>query len=130
MQIAVPHIPPTISNLQPANGSIYLPANTTTLSFEVDSFVSTVSSNSVSVYLNCVLQTGVIYNTTVPTNQLIGNSSPTLAPDTFYNYVIVAQDANGDASTNTFTFNTFLATDFYIDAYDYNYNQGQFIDSP
>jgi hypothetical protein len=126
MQIAAPHVPPTIVNVQPTNGSIYLNASTTSLSFEVDSFNSTVASNLVSVYLNGVLQANVTYNTTVPTQQLLGNCTATLAPDTFYNYVITAQDANGNVATNSFTFNTFLASDLYIDAADYNYGSGQF----
>jgi len=127
MQIAVPQIPPTVSNLQPPNGSLYLTAGSTAVSFEVDSFNSTVTSNSVSVYLNNVLQTSLTCNTTSPTSQLLGTNNVTLAPDTFYNYTIIAQDANGYISTNNYTFNTFLPTDIYIDAYDYNYNEGQFV---
>jgi hypothetical protein len=129
MQIASPRVPPTIVNVQPVNGSLYLDAASTSLSFEVDSFNSTVASAQASVYLNGVLQGNVNYNTSDPTQQLLGTCTPVLAPDAFYTYVIVAQDANGNAATNTFTFNTFLATDLYIDAYDYNYNQGQFVDS-
>jgi hypothetical protein len=130
MQIAIPHIPPTIVNVQPTNGSIYLDASATSLSFEVDSFNSTVASNLVSVYLNGVPQGSLTYNTTAPTQQLLGNCAAALAPDTFYNYVIIAQDANGNAATNTFTFNTFLASDLYIDAADYNYGNGQFFGGP
>jgi hypothetical protein len=130
MQIAVPLIPPTISNLQPTNGSIYIDPSTTTVSFEVDSFNSTVSNSAVSVRLNGVVQPNLTFNTSDPTNQLGVSCAVTLAPDTFYNGTIVAQDANGAVSTNNFTFNTFLATDWYIDAYDYNYNSGLFIDSP
>ena len=130
MQIAVPHVPPTIVNVQPTNGSIYLDASATSLSFEVDSFNSTVASNLVSVYLNGVPQGSLTYNTTDPTQQLLGNCAATLAPDTFYSYVIIAQDANGNTATNTFTFNTFLASDLYIDAADYNYGNGQFFGGP
>ena len=129
MQIAVPHIPPTIVNVQPANGSIFLDPNATAFSFEVDSFNSTVASSQVSVYLNGAAQSGITFNTTDPTAQLTGSFTPTLAPDLFYTYVITAQDANGNIATNTATFNTFLPTDLYIDAYDYNYSSGQFVDS-
>ena len=130
MQIAAPHVPPTIVNVQPLNGSIYLDASATSLSFEVDSFNSTVASNLVSVYLNGVPQGSLTYNTTGPTQQLLGNCAATLAPDTFYTYVIIAQDANGNFATNSFTFNTFLASDLYIDAADYNYGSGQFFGGP
>ena len=127
MQIAVPHIPPTIANLQPADGSIFLDPNATSLSFEVDSFNSTVVSNAVSVYLNGVPQSNLTFNTASPASQLLVGCAATLAPDTFYNYTVTAQDANGNVVSNNYTFNTFLASDLYIDAYDYNYNSGQFI---
>ena len=132
MQIAAPtNIPPTMSNVQPPDGSLYLPT-TTQLSFEVDSFNSTVASNAVSVYLNGVLQTGFTFNTTSPTAMLTGQASPALAADTFYNYTIVAQDANGNVASNNYTFNTFDPNNsLFIDAMDYNFttnNQaGQFI---
>jgi len=131
MQIAVPRVPPTISNLQPQDGSLYVSAGPTNLSFEVDSFNSTVSSNSVSVYLNGIQQPGssLSFNTAGPTNQLLAVCAATLAPDTFYTYTIAAQDANGNVVSNNYTFNTFLASDLYIDAYDYNYGNGQFIDA-
>jgi hypothetical protein len=131
MQIAAgTNIPPTISNPQPADGSIYLNPGPTNLSYEVDSFNSTVTGSAVSVYLNGVLQTGGTFNTTGPTNHLLGTNSATLFPDTFYTCTIVAEDANGNIVTNNYTFNTFLASDLYIDAYDYNYGAGQFVNSP
>jgi hypothetical protein len=131
MQIVSPtNIPPTISNLEPPDGTLYTNAATTSLSFEVDSFNSTVSSNAVSVYLNGALQSGLTFNSAVPTNQLqVACGGTTLSPDTFYNFTIVVQDANGNVVSNNYTFNTFLPTDIYIDAYDYNYNEGQFLNS-
>ncbi len=128
MQIAVPQIPPNISNLQPADGSIYLNAGATTLSFEVDSFNSTVSNNAVTVLLNGIAQS-LSFNTPNTTNQLQVTVNATLAPDLFYDWTIIAQDSTGLASTNSYTFNTFLASDIYIDAYDYNFNNGQFINA-
>jgi hypothetical protein len=89
---------------------------------------STVQSSAVTVTLNGVPQT-VNYNTASPTAQLLGNWTASLAPNTFYTLQIVAQDANGDTSTNISTFNTFLASNLYIDAYDYNYNSGQYFDT-
>lgn len=129
MQIAVPQIPPEINNVQPTNASIFLPA-ATQLSFEVDSFNSTVTSNSVSLYLNGVLQTGSTFNIAGPTSQLLGTNNPVLAADTYYTWTIVAQDANGYLTTNSFTFNTFSANNTCIQAEDYNYGAGQFFPSP
>jgi hypothetical protein len=129
MQIAVPRIPPTIANVQPADGSIYLDPNATSLSFEVDSFDSTVVSNLVNVFLNGVAQTSLTFNTASPASQLLVSCAATIAPDTFYNYTITAQDAGGNVVSNNYTFNTFLPGDLYVDASDYNYNSGQFINS-
>jgi hypothetical protein len=128
--VAATNIPPTISNIQPADGSLYL-STATQLSFEMDSFNSTVASSAVSVYLNGVLQTGLTFNTTSPTTQLLGQASPALAANTFYNYTIVAQDANGNVVSNNYTFNTFDPNNnLFIDAMDYNYNGGQFANPP
>src|SRR5213075_1408062 len=101
------------------------------ISFEVDSFNSTVASNLTSVSLNGVVipPASVSYNTTGTTTQLLANCSPPIAPDRFYTLQVVAQDANGLYTTNVSTFNTFLATDLYIDASDYNYTNGLFVDS-
>ena len=130
MQITTPtNIPPTISNLQPADGSLYLAANSVSPSFEVDSFNSTVSSSAVAVYLNHVQQTGLTFNTTTPTNQLLVSFSPTIQPDTFYTYTIIATDGYGNTVSNNYTFNTFLPTDIYVDASDYNLSEGQFVNS-
>lgn len=131
MQItSATNIAPTVVNVQPTNGSIYLDANSVSISFEVDSFNSNVASNRTTVLLNGIAQSNVSYNTTAPTAQLLGTCAAAIAPDTFYTLQVVAQDANGNIVTNTTTFNTFLATDFYIDAYDYNYTNGLYVDSP
>lgn len=133
MQITSPtNVAPTIVNVQPANGSIFLDANSTTVSFEVDSFNSTLASNLTTVTLNGA-SPALTYNIATATNKLVGTVSTTLAPNTFYTLKIVAQDANGNITTNTSTFNTFLATDLYIDCGDYNYTSGgvsgQFVNS-
>jgi hypothetical protein len=129
MQIAIPHVPPTVVNLQPTNGSIYLDASVTSISFEVKSLLSTIASNTISVSLNGVAQPNLTFSTAAPTNDLLVACGTTIAPDTFYTCTIIAKDANGDSSTNISTFNTFLATDLYIDCGDYNYTNGLFINS-
>ena len=121
--------PPTFANVAPANGSLYVGLAGTNISFEVDSLASTVSSNGLTVLLNGVAQTNLTVNTAGPTNMLLVSDNASLIPNTLYNYTIIAQDANGNLATNTGTFNTFLATDVYVDAADYNYNSGLFIDA-
>ena len=54
------------------------------------------------------------------------NNTP-LAGNILYNASIVANDSNGNRVTNNFSFNTFLQTDNFIEAEDYNYNSGQFL---
>jgi hypothetical protein len=131
IQIAVPTlVPPTISNFQPTNGSIYVNPATTVLSFEVDSFNSTVASNFVSVYLNGVLKSGSTFNTTGPTNQLLGTNGTPLVANTFYTFGVVAQDANGNVTSNSINFNTFSSSNTCIDVMDYNYGSGLFIPNP
>jgi hypothetical protein len=129
MQILVPKIPPTLSNIQPPNGSIYLDPLSTSISFEVDSFNSLVQSNLVTVLLNGATQSNLGFNTASPTSQLQVSCASAIAPDTFYTVTVIASDINGNVGTNSFTFNTFLPSDIYIDAYDYNYGSGQFIDN-
>ena len=123
------NLAPTIVNVQPADGSIYLTAASVVPSFEVDSFNSTVRSSAVNVYLNGVQQSGLTFNTTSPTTQLLVTNTTAILPDMFYTYTIVATDAYGNTVTNSTTFNTFLPTDIYIDAYDYNDGAGQFINN-
>ncbi|MBW8863957.1 MAG: hypothetical protein JF609_03355 [Verrucomicrobia bacterium] len=134
MQIAVPHVAPSIVNLQPTNTSLFVDATVVNnFSFEVKSMLSTVISSAVSVTLNGIPQPSLVFSTASPTNDLMVTDSTPLAPDTFYTCVVVAQDANGDTTTNTSTFNTFLPTDLYIDCGDYNYTvgtvSGQFVNS-
>ncbi|MDR3460459.1 MAG: hypothetical protein P4N60_23770 [Verrucomicrobiae bacterium] len=134
MQIAVPHVPPAIVNLVPTNTSLYVDASSASISFEVKSLLSTVVSTTVSASLNGVPLSAINFSTASPTSDLIVSSSAPLAPDTFYTLVITAQDANGDTTTNISNFNTFLATDLYIDCGDYNYSSGGasglFVNSP
>lgn len=129
MEISVPRIPPTIVNVVPTNATLYLDVAATNFSFEVNSFASTVVSNDVSVFLNGVPQSNLAFNTAAPASQLLVNFGASLAPDSSYNYVIIAVDANGIATTNSGTFNTFLPSSLFIDAYDYNYGAGQFVNA-
>jgi len=119
--------PPTIVNVQPTNSSIYVDPTSSNVTFEVDSLASTVSSNTVSLLLNGVAQTNLLFNTLGATNQLLVTNNAALAGNTLYNATIIATDNNGNRATNTFSFNTFLQTDNFIEAEDYNFGGGQFI---
>jgi hypothetical protein len=122
--------PPTIINVAPTNGSIFVDPTLDNVSFEVDSVASTISATNLSLFLNGVKQTNMLYNTTSATNQLFATNNSALIPNTFYNSSIIALDANGNTATNNFNFNTFSPTNMCIDAEDYNYDSGNFFPNP
>jgi hypothetical protein len=122
-------IPPTIVNTQPTNGSIYVNPASTNVSFEVDSLASTINPSGVTLLLNgvTVAQTNLSFNTNGPTSQLLVTNNGTLTGNLVYTATVIASDANGNKATNSFGFNTFLQTDNFIEAEDYNFNGGQFM---
>jgi hypothetical protein len=124
--------PPTIVNVQPTNGSIYVSDTTTNVSFEVDSATTTIlgNTNNIILQLNGVTQANLLFNTASPTQQLLVTNNTPLAPNTFYNAVIIAVDANSNKTTNSFNFNTFSPNNPCIEAEDYNYGAGQYFPSP
>jgi hypothetical protein len=119
-------IPPEILNVQPLNGAIYVPF-TDTISFDVISAFSTVPTNGLTVLLNGATQSNLTV-TGPATNRHVVVNSP--LPDNLVNSVtITAMDANGNLATNTFSFNTWNSNDPFIEAEDYNFGSGQWINS-
>lgn len=115
-------LPPTIDNLQPTNGTIYA-ASDSPLSFNVDSEFTTISSNGIQLILNGVVETNLTFTGDETTNVGVVLNTP-LQNNVVYTGTIIATDDNGNHATNNFTFNTFLATDFFVEASDYNYSSG------
>ncbi len=122
-------IPPNIVNIQPTNGSIYVDPGSSNLTFEVDSAASTVGTNGIVLTLNGVTQSNLLFNTTTPTSQLMVTNTKALTPNTLYTATIIATDANGNRATNTTSFNTFITNLLFIEAEDYNYSAGGFINN-
>ena len=118
-------VPPDITGLSPTNGSVYLPTSTS-ISFNVASAVSGVSSNNVKLALNGVNVTNLSFSGT--TASWAVTATPVLADNVTYNGTITAVDANGNHATNTFTFNTWRSDNPFIEAADYNYSSGNFPD--
>ncbi len=121
---------PQFENLSPANGTAYAP--TTPLSFAVVSAASTISSNNIQLTLNGTAITGAawtVIGSGTSSNQVTLNTP--LQPNQAYNGTLIAVDANGNGSTNTFSFNTWTTepTNIYIEASDYNYSGGQWINN-
>ena len=120
-------VPPDVLNVQPADGSIYVSA-TTPLSFDVSSAFSTVAASGISLELNGLDQInltitggGSAYVHVVLNTALLDNL--------VYSGTIVAADANGNHATNRFTFNTWRSDNPFIEAEDYNFSSGVWIDN-
>ncbi|HUA65133.1 MAG TPA: hypothetical protein VME24_04750 [Alphaproteobacteria bacterium] len=125
------YLAPQVQNLTPANGSIYVPASSP-LSFAVTSTASTINSNNIQLILNGVTQTGAAWTVTgsgTSSNQVTVNTP--LQGNLVYNGTILATDAAGNTSSNTFSFNTWLTApdNIYVEAADYNYGGGQWINN-
>ena len=117
MQIAVPHIAPTISNIQPANGSIFVNPHTN-VSFEVDSLGTNLLGANVALRLNGVAQ-ALVFNTNGATRQLLATNTTLLATNVQYSATIVATDSNGNSATNSFSFNTTQTNSLWRDVKNY-----------
>jgi hypothetical protein len=125
------YLAPQIQNLTPANGTIYAPT-TPSLSFAVVSAASTISSNNIQLTLNGTAVTGAawtVIGSGTSSNQVTLNAP--LQLNQTYNGTVVATDADGNSSTNEFTFNTWVTetTNIYIEASDYNYSGGQWVNN-
>jgi hypothetical protein len=122
-------VPPDSNLVAPTNGTIYWPS-ASGLSFNVVSAFSTVSSNNIKLYLNGASRTNLSFAGSGTTNvQVTLNSA--LQDNIVYTGVITASDANGNSTTNNFSFNTWLTSPYnlYIEAEDYNYSSGGWIDN-
>ncbi|HEV2694780.1 MAG TPA: glycosyl hydrolase family 28 protein [Verrucomicrobiae bacterium] len=110
-------IPPIIANIQPTNGS-YFVSPASKVSFEVDSQASTVSGGGITLLLNGVAQT-LAFNMNGGTRQLLVTNTASLATNVTYNATIIATDANGNAVTNLFGFNTLQTNSLWLDVKSY-----------
>jgi len=128
MEVApVSTVPPIITLESPTDNEIYASGQ---LYFDVDSLFSTINSNGISLILNGVNETNQMSFSGSKTNLQV-TLNPPLQPNVVYNGTIIAADANGNHSTNNFTFNTWATAydNIYIEASDYNYGGGQFLDN-
>ena len=131
--ILVPTVgsPPVISNLSPnnvnppINTNIFL--NVTNITFSVSSASSTVASSNIHILVNGVDITSAA---TFTGNTTSWNVSVPCPQNQLINLVINATDANGANNSVSETFDTFSQNNFMIEAVDFNFNDGQFIDNP
>jgi hypothetical protein len=124
---AAANTPPTISDILPATSSSFLPASTT-ISFKV-SDDKALTNDKISVMLNG--QPVLAANLTI----IGGGNSRTVAvngliADSNYSATFSVTDADNATTFTTIYFDTFAANDLVIEAEDYNFGGGQFIDNP
>lgn len=120
--------PPVWTEIQPEDFANFLPASTT-ISFKVTDDKALVDG-AITLSLN-----GTTYTST---NGLVLGGSPTartgtwtgLLPDTNYEATFRVVDADGVTNATTRYFDTFQSSRYVIEAEDYNFGSGQFIDNP
>lgn len=122
---------PIVNNLNPnnvippVNANIFL--KVTNITFSVSSAFSTISSNNVHVLANGVDLSPAATFTGNNTNWSVSVPCP---QNQLINLVINATDANGGSNSVSETFDTFSQNNLMIEAVDFDFNGGQFIDNP
>ena len=117
--------PPAIVNVYPDGSQPF--QSTNSLTFTVSSTISTVRTNNVQVTLNGINVSSQLAFTGSTTNWLV---SLPLPGQTIYTASITATDAAGNSHSFTDTFDTFNQDNLMIEAEDFDFNGGQFIDNP
>jgi hypothetical protein len=118
------------TNTPPAITSVYpdglQPFETTNrLVFGINSQLSTVSQNNIQVTLNGINVSSQLNLNGTPTNW---SASLPLPQQAYYSLVITATDAAGHSNTYTETFDNFSQNNMMVEADEYDFNGGQFID--
>ena len=118
------------SNTPPAITAVYpdglQPFETTNkLAFDVTSQLSTVTPSNIKVLLNGV---NVSSQLSVSGNSTNWAASLPLSQQGYYSLAITATDAAGHSNTYTETFDNFSQNNLMIEADEYDFNGGQFID--
>jgi hypothetical protein len=123
--------PPVINNLipnninPPVNGNIFL--NVTNITYSVSSHFSTVASSAIHTVVNGV---DISSSATYSGNNTSWNVSVPCPQNQLINLAISATDANGMSNSISETFDTFKQSNFMIEAVDFDFNAGSFIDNP
>jgi len=117
--------PPSITAVSPDGTMPFLGA-ANALSFTVSSPTAT-AANAVQVLLNGLDVSSQI--AIAGTANILNVSLPGLAPNVIYSTTLTATNAAGSVTTH-FTFDTFSQTNLMIEAEDFDFSSGQFIDNP
>jgi len=121
-------LPPAIIFVNPpltAGGNVFVSTNN--LTFTVSSLTSTIATNNIGISLNGI---NVSALSTFSGNNTNWSVSLPVSANDILTLVVNATDANGLSQTNTASFDTFSQSNFMIEAEDYDFQNGQFIDNP
>jgi len=121
------NVPPIISGVQPSEFSNFLPVSAP-ISFQASddhplgTNFSIILNGTLYTPTNGLIISGVATNKTATLNGLSSNVN--------YTAIFSVQDADGATATRTIYFDTFSTNNFVIEAEDYNFDGGSFIDNP
>ncbi len=124
-------LPPDIKNLNPAlntGGNVFVTTNK--LTFTVSSYNNTIATSDIHTYLNgtdvSASETFTGYNT----NWAVSVPLSLPANQVNQTFGISAKDSKGNTNGVSGSFDTFSQNNYMIEAEDFDFNGGQFIDNP
>ena len=120
-------LPPAIGNLSPNVAQQNTFVSSSNLTFTVTSASSTVPSNNITTTINGSDVSASQKFTGNPTSWSV---SVPLPQNKIVTVVINAKDANSQSNSISVTFDTFSQSNMMVEAEDFDFNGGQFIDNP
>jgi len=119
----ISHVSPVAAN--PPNFNVFL--NAPDITFTVGSYFSTIASNNIQILVDGI---NVSSEATITGNNTNWSVSLPCPQNQIVSLTITATDANSLSNGVSETFDTFSQNNFMIEAVDFDFNSGQFIDSP
>ena len=120
--------PPVIADVYPVASSNYINSNER-LSFIVNDDQE-LEPSGVSVHLNGIKYTTANGLKAIPNGKILEVSLGGLRNDENYHAILEAVDAEGQKDIRNLYFDTFNSNSFVIEMEDFNFDGGEFIDSP
>jgi hypothetical protein len=126
---ALDNLPPELENISPAYGTAFHPAASGISVDATTQGINNLPPERAKLTLNGQDVSSALTVSGTPQARKITYTS--LLPNNVYTGVLIVSDQEGRSATNKFSFDTFVeAQTTVIEAEDYNYFSGQFIDNP
>ncbi len=119
--------PPEVTASTPANHASYV-SPSTSYAFTMKS-VPGVDVTNIVFKVNGVDKSSSLTFTGTP-NERIGTYPGPFVENQVYNFQITLKDVTGLSSTANLSFDTFLQTNYSVEAEDFNFSGGQYVDNP